>query len=132
MIGFYGNEILLIKVTKFIEMIRTYRILLLEFSAGIAGNLIAGWIQQDIWSSIFTPARVIGTIVFASLTFLALTLIESKKSSSIQPQKTVTHIHLQNQKRERALDGLLKNVQLVWIDGYLKESLVLQRNVDHG
>lgn len=51
---------------------------LLELIAGIAGNLIAGYIQQDLWSGIFTSGRILGTIIGAFAMILFIAGIESR------------------------------------------------------
>jgi len=44
-------------------MFKRLVILLLEFGASLAGNLVSGWIQKDLWLDLFTAPRVLGTIV---------------------------------------------------------------------
>jgi hypothetical protein len=51
-------------------------ILVLEFIAALAGNLISGWIQQDVWSNLFTPARVVGTAVGVGLMILVVAWLD--------------------------------------------------------
>ncbi|WP_420643064.1 toll/interleukin-1 receptor domain-containing protein [Candidatus Leptofilum sp.] len=51
-------------------------ILALEFLAGLAGNLVAGWIQQDIFSNVFSSSRVIGTIAGVVIMLLLITWLE--------------------------------------------------------
>ena len=53
-------------------MLKRLVILLLEFGAGLAGNLVAGWIQQDVWSNLFTTTRLLGTLAGAGLMLLIL------------------------------------------------------------
>jgi predicted NACHT family NTPase len=63
-------------------MLRRLVILLLEFGAGIGGNLVAGWIQGGVWENIFTPVRLIGTGVGAGLVLGLLAWLESERSLS--------------------------------------------------
>lgn len=51
-------------------------ILVLEFIAALAGNLISGWIQQDVWSNLFTPARLVGTAVGVGLMILVVAWLD--------------------------------------------------------
>jgi tetratricopeptide (TPR) repeat protein len=51
----------------------------LNFFAGLAGNLIAGWIQQDVWTNFFTPARIIGTIIGVAVMLALIAWLESDR-----------------------------------------------------
>lgn len=70
-------------------------ILILEFLAGLAGNLVAGWIQQDVFLDVFTPIRILGTIVGSVLMLLLIFLLE--KNRNIVNTKWTPRISKQNQ-----------------------------------
>jgi len=53
-------------------MLKRFFFVVVEIVIGVTGNLIAGWIQQDIWTNFFSPTRVLGS--FVSITILALIL----------------------------------------------------------
>jgi predicted NACHT family NTPase len=53
--------------------------LLLTFSAGVAGNLFAAYIQQDAWENLFTLDRLLATGIGAGVILLALTLLEGER-----------------------------------------------------
>jgi hypothetical protein len=59
----------------------------LNFLAGLAGNLIAGWIQQDVWGNLFTPIRIGGSMVGVVLMIVLRAILEStsKQTDFIQP-----------------------------------------------
>ncbi len=61
-------------------MFKRLVILLLEFGAGLAGNLLAGWIQQDAWSNLFTTTRFLGALVGAGLMLLILAWLDSERA----------------------------------------------------
>ena len=61
-------------------MFKRLTILLLEFAAGLAGNLVAGWIQQDAWANLFTPARLLATGAGAALMLLLVAMLETQRS----------------------------------------------------
>lgn len=61
--------------------------LLLTFLVGLAGNLIAGWIQQDIWSNVFTPTRIVITAVGVGLMILVIAWLENESSSLTNRRK---------------------------------------------
>jgi hypothetical protein len=63
-------------------MLKRLTILLAEFGAGLAGNLVAGWIQQDIWMNLFTLNRLAGTAIGAALMLLVLVWLESEQALS--------------------------------------------------
>src|SRR5260221_3609186 len=44
---------------------------------GITGNLIAAYIEQDVWLHAFTAARVVGTVAALIAALLILTFVES-------------------------------------------------------
>lgn len=58
-------------------MIRKLIILSSEFVASLAGNLVAGWIQQDLWFNLFTPPRVLGSLVAIALTLSVIAWLDS-------------------------------------------------------
>lgn len=62
-------------------MLKRWVNLLLSFLVGLAGNLMAGWIQQDIWSNLFTPTRILGTAVGVGLTLLVIAWLEKQRSA---------------------------------------------------
>ena len=70
-------------------MLKRLASLLLSFLAGLAGNLIAGWIQQDIWSNLFTPARILGTALGVGLMLLAGAWLENKLPAFLRLQNPV-------------------------------------------
>jgi len=43
-------------------MWKKFIVLVLEFISSLAGNLIAGWIQQDVWLNFFSSERIVGTL----------------------------------------------------------------------
>jgi HEAT repeat protein len=53
---------------------------LLGFGAGLAGNLVAGWIQQEVFQGVFTPARIMGMVIGAGLMLLVLAWLESERA----------------------------------------------------
>lgn len=61
--------------------LRRFLIIALGFIAALAGNLIAGWIQQDVWANLFTPVRIIGASVGVGLVILIVVLLESDQSN---------------------------------------------------
>lgn len=52
-------------------MLKRFLLFIFEIAAAILGNLIAGWIQQDIWTNFFSPARIVGSVV----SIICITLI---------------------------------------------------------
>lgn len=58
-------------------MFKSFVIFLLVALAGVAGNLLAGYIQQDVWRNIFTPERLLGTVVGLILIGLVLAFLET-------------------------------------------------------
>ncbi len=67
---------------------RRTTILFLEFLAGLGGNLIAGWIQQDIFGNIFSSNRVIGTIIGVALMLLLIAWLEKPRKNAVQKRST--------------------------------------------
>src|SRR5215472_8499265 len=45
--------------------------------AGIGGNIIAAFIVADVWSNVFTPARIWGTAIALVVAFLILMMLDS-------------------------------------------------------
>jgi hypothetical protein len=70
-------------------MIKRSTVLFLEFIAALAGNLIAGWIQQDVWQGIFTLPRLLGTAIGAALMLLAIVWLEKRFGGESQPRTRV-------------------------------------------
>jgi formylglycine-generating enzyme required for sulfatase activity len=60
-------------------MLKRLTMLLLTFIAGVAGNLVAGYIQADVWQNFFTPDRLLVTAVSAGLILFILALLESER-----------------------------------------------------
>jgi hypothetical protein len=60
-------------------MLKRLTMLLLTFIAGVAGNLVAGYIQADVWQNFFTPERLLVTAVSAGLILFILALLESER-----------------------------------------------------
>jgi hypothetical protein len=54
--------------------------LLLSAGAGLAGNLVANWIQQDLWTNVFTEARLIGTLVGGIGMLVVIAGLESERA----------------------------------------------------
>lgn len=78
---------------------RRATILFLEFVAALAGNLMAGWIQQDIFNNVFSIYRLVGTIVGAILMLLLITLLDRATSGSNEARPTsvpkqITQLHI--------------------------------------
>jgi len=59
-----------------VSKLKRFSIIVLGFIASLAGNLIAGWIQQDVWGNLFTPIRIIGALAGAGLLLLIVVLFE--------------------------------------------------------
>jgi len=60
-----------------------FLIVVLGFGFALAGNLIAGWIQQDVWSNLFTPARLVVTLISAILMGLVIVWLDSSWSRTV-------------------------------------------------
>jgi hypothetical protein len=63
-------------------MLRNFIHITLGFILGIAGNLIAGWIQQDFWDGLFTPNRLFLTVLVMLLTILLLSWLDNASPSA--------------------------------------------------
>ncbi|MFB0536741.1 MAG: super-infection exclusion protein B [Anaerolineae bacterium] len=72
-------------------MLKTLVSLLLSFLAGVAGNLIAGWIQEDVWLNVFTLTRILVTLGLALVTMLLITLL-TKESPVLQRRRDSTDV----------------------------------------
>lgn len=59
-------------------------ILILEFSAGLFGNLIAGWIQQDVLTNIFTPTRIAASIACSLIAIVIIGRLDNDSSEKFQ------------------------------------------------
>lgn len=59
-------------------MLKKFIILLLSFGAGIAGNLLAAYIQENIWMSISAPLKLLGTVVGTLFMLILLLVLDSK------------------------------------------------------
>jgi HEAT repeat protein len=56
---------------------------LFGFAAGVLGNLVAAYIQQDIWSNIFTTPRLIVTTLAALFMLGIVAFLESEKGLAL-------------------------------------------------
>jgi hypothetical protein len=77
-------------------MLKKIIIILLNFSAGIAGNLIAGWVQQSVWSNVFTLPRIAGTIVGVLIMLILIAILE--QNGLFAKQVNVQGINTMNRK----------------------------------
>jgi len=59
-------------------MPKRFTIGLLGFLAGVAGNLVAGWLQQGKWSILFTSGRLPGTLIGVVMILIIMALLESE------------------------------------------------------
>ncbi len=59
-------------------MLKRLVLLLLEFGAALAGNVVAGWIQQDAGQGLFTPLRLLGTVTGAAGMLVVIISLESE------------------------------------------------------
>lgn len=57
-------------------------IALLVFIAGVAGNLVAGWLQQGEWALLPTPERFLGTLIGVMLILFFVALLETEHALS--------------------------------------------------
>lgn len=57
--------------------------MVLEFLAALAGNLVAGWLQQDVFQNAFSLWRVVGTIIGAIAMLLLIVWLEKKPNLKI-------------------------------------------------
>jgi hypothetical protein len=62
---------------------KRFLIVVLEFGFALAGNLIAGWIQQDVWSNLFTPVRLVGTLISVILMGFVIVWLDSSWSRTV-------------------------------------------------
>lgn len=109
--------------------------LLLAFLAGLAGNIIAGWIQQDVWSNVFTPVRLIVTGVLALLILLLSVFLE-KAGPALQLQRDSTEVtgepkaELMEKDKETKTEVIRNSISA--LDNYekavLREFFTLKRN----
>jgi len=53
------------------------------FALGLAGNLIAGWIQQNAWSNLFTPLRLVVTIIVVGFALLLQVILDEDSSVAL-------------------------------------------------
>jgi hypothetical protein len=60
---------------------------------GVLGNLIAGWIQQDVWGNVFTSSRLLATVAGFAFVILVLTWIDATASAG--QQKPGIHHNIQ-------------------------------------
>jgi len=61
-------------------MLKKFAYLLLTFMVGVAGNLIAGYIQKDVWINAFTPIRIVVTVILVCLALLLIACFERRGS----------------------------------------------------
>jgi len=59
--------------------------LILIAIGGVLGNLLAGWVQQDVWGSFFTPSRLILTLVGLAATLLLLAGLDARGGDAGSP-----------------------------------------------
>lgn len=52
---------------------------LFEFGTGLAGNLLAGYIQANRWEDLFTPTRLAATLAGAALGLLLMALLDGER-----------------------------------------------------
>jgi hypothetical protein len=61
-------------------MSKRFTIGLLVFLASVAGNLVAGWLQQGEWAIQPTTEQFLGTLVGAGLILFVVALLESERA----------------------------------------------------
>ncbi len=61
-------------------MLKRITIILLGFAAGVMGNLIAGYVQQDLWSNVFTQERLFVTAGSILLMLLLVASLETERA----------------------------------------------------
>jgi hypothetical protein len=61
-------------------MSKRFTIGLLVFFAGVAGNLVAGWLQQGKWAIQPTTEQFLGTLASAGLILFVVALLESERA----------------------------------------------------
>lgn len=110
--------------------------LLLSFLVGLAGNLVAGWIQQDVWSNVFTPTRILVTVAGVLLALVIIALLE-KKSPSLLRRRSLTSATRTQKAETLEKDAEEKGKEAVRgsigaLDGYektvLREFFIQKRN----
>ena len=73
------------KPWKVIEKIlKRLATLFLYFMTGLAGNLIASWILQDVWLNLFKPMRLVGTMFGVGVAFLLIAWWESRTTQNVE------------------------------------------------
>ncbi len=60
-------------------MLKRITIILLGFIAGVLGNLIAAYVQQDVWSNVFTLDRLLVTAGSVVLMLLLVASLETER-----------------------------------------------------
>ncbi|MCL4704154.1 HEAT repeat domain-containing protein [bacterium] len=63
-------------------MLKRITIILLTFIAGALGSLIMAYVQQDVWSNLFTLERLIATAVSILLMLLFVAFLETERALS--------------------------------------------------
>lgn len=63
-------------------MLKRITIILLGFIAGVLGNLIAAYVQQDVWSNVFTLDRLLVTAGSVVLMLLLVASLETERALS--------------------------------------------------
>jgi len=91
--------------------------LLLAFVVGLAGNLIAAWIQNDVLQNLFTPRRLAVTGLLVILVLILLAWKESRDEAARPDDKR----DLTREQRNRA--AMLTTVRNFWVMGVLEKSL---------
>ena len=117
-------------------MLKRWMNLLLGFLVGLAGNLVAGWIQQDVWSNVFTPTRILVTVAAVLLALVVIALLEKKSPSLLRRRNSISATRTQKaeplekdaeEKRKEAVRGGIGA-----LDSYekavLREFLIQKRN----
>lgn len=61
-------------------MLKRITIIILGFAAGVMGNLIAGYVQQDIWSNVFTQERLVVSVGSILLMLLFVATLETERT----------------------------------------------------
>ena len=110
--------------------------LLLSFLVGLAGNLVAGWIQQDVWSNVFTPTRILVTIVGVLLALVIIALLEKKSPSLLRQRNLISATRTQeDEPLEKDAEGKRRGTvrgNMGALDGYekaiLREFFIQKRN----
>jgi hypothetical protein len=117
-------------------MLKRLMSLLLIFLVGLAGNLVAAWIQRDVWSNVFTPTRILVTVMGVLLTSLVIALLERKSPSLLRRRNSTSATRTQEaeplekdaeEKRKEAVRGSIGA-----LDSYekavLREFFIQKRN----